>query len=118
MQKWLANWRRRHQHPVSRALHAIAIPLLPIAGGLALVQLFDGAWSLWWRPVGLLAISFALQWFGHAIEGNDMGELILIKKALGRDYVAVSPRFESRTGSSDTIDDEDRRSPRVASEQQ
>ena len=118
MQEWLANWRRRHQHPVSRALHAIAIPLLLSAGGLALVQLLDGAWSLWWRPACLLAISYGLQWLGHTIEGNDMGELILIKKALGRDYVVISPRFDSRTGSSDTIANKARRSARVVSEQQ
>jgi hypothetical protein len=37
---------------------------------------------------------FALQFFGHIIEGNTMGELILFKKWLGKPYVAVSPRFE------------------------
>lgn len=47
---------------------------------------------MWWRPVGLLVVSYALQWIGHRVEGNDMGEVILIKKWLGRPYVAVAPR--------------------------
>jgi len=83
------NWRDRHQHPVSFSLHAVAIPMLVFAGVLAAIQLIDGAWSLWWRPVGLIVVSYVLQWMGHRIEGNDMGEVILIKKLLGRPYVAI-----------------------------
>lgn len=90
---WLNKWLQRHQHPASRALHAVAIPMLPAAGILAIVQLSAGAWGVWWRPFGLLVVSYLLQWFGHRIEGNDMGEVILLKKLLGRDYVAVSPRY-------------------------
>jgi uncharacterized membrane protein YGL010W len=89
------NWRERHRHPVSLALHALAIPMLPVAGVLAVAQLIDGAWSLWWRPVGLIAISYFLQWVGHRVEGNDMGEIILIKKMLGRPFVAVSRKATS-----------------------
>lgn len=70
--------------------------MLPLAAVLVVAQLFDGAWSLWWRPVGLFVISYALQWAGHLIEGNDMGELILIKKLLGKPYVAVAPRYAQR----------------------
>jgi len=98
MPRWLGNWLERHQHPLSRALHGVAIPMLPAAGIVAVVQWAQGAWSLWWRPVTLLVLSYALQWIGHRIEGNDMGEVILIKKALGRPYVAVSPRYRARTG--------------------
>ena len=83
------NWRERHRHPVSLGLHAVAIPMLVLAGGLIVVQIIVGAWSLWWRPVVLFAISYLLQWTGHAVEGNDMGEVILIKKLLGKPFVAV-----------------------------
>jgi|CXWL01.1.fsa_nt_gi uncharacterized membrane protein YGL010W len=83
------SWRERHCHPVSLALHAVAIPMLVPAGVLVVVQLIDGAWNLWWRPVVLVALSYILQWIGHAVEGNDMGELILIKKLFGKPYVAV-----------------------------
>ncbi len=86
------NWRQRHRHPASIALHVVAIPMLVVAGGLIVVQLFDGAWNLWWRPVALVLVSYVLQGIGHAIEGNDMGEVILIKKWLGKPYVAVGPQ--------------------------
>ena len=76
--------------------------MLPLAGYLVVVQLRDGAWSLWWRPVGLVVLSYALQWVGHRIEGNDMGELILAKKWIGKPYITVSPRYNRslRRGSS------------------
>lgn len=68
-----------------------------LAAGLLLGawQLWHGMWSLWWRPVGLIVISYVLQGIGHAVEGNDMGEVVLIKKLLGRPYVAVAPRYQS-----------------------
>ncbi len=88
------NWRQRHRHPASLGLHAVAVPMLVLAGVLVVVQLIDGAWHLWWRPVGLVVASYVLQWIGHAIEGNDMGEVILIKKLLGRPYVAVVPKAD------------------------
>ena len=90
---WLNNWLLRHQHPVSFWLHMLGIPLTLAAVALALVQLADSRWGLWWRPVLLLVAGYLLQWIGHAIEGNDMGEIILIKKLLGRPYIAVSPRY-------------------------
>jgi hypothetical protein len=67
--------------------------MIPAALLLAAVQLYDGAWGLWWRPFGLLTLSYLLQWLGHRLEGNDMGEVILLKKLVGRPYVAVAPRF-------------------------
>ncbi len=96
MPQWVRTWLQRHQHPLSQVLHAVGIPLLPWAAVLIVVQLADGAWSLWWRPVALVAVSYLLQWVGHCVEGNTMGELILIKKALGKPYVAISPRYADR----------------------
>lgn len=93
MSAWLAHWLERHQHPVSRFLHAVGIPLAIVAVVLAFVQLAAWRWDLWYRPVVLLAAGYLLQWMGHVIEGNDMGEVILVKKLLGRPYVAVSPRY-------------------------
>ncbi len=40
---------------------------------------------------------YALQFAGHAIEGNDAGELILFKRLLGRPYVAVARRKASKS---------------------
>src|SRR5688572_27265558 len=91
---WLANWLERHQNPVSFWLHMVGIPLTIAAVALAGIQLAAWRWDLWWRPAALLFIGYFLQWLGHVIEGNDMGEVILVKKLLGQSYVAVSPRYK------------------------
>lgn len=92
--KWWRHWLERHQSPASFWLHVVGIPLTIAFVPLALWQLSEWRWDLWWRPAGLLALGYLLQWIGHKLEGNDMGEVILIKKWLGRPYVAVSPRFQ------------------------
>ncbi len=96
MPGWLANWLERHQNRTSFWLHMIGIPMTIACVPLALVQLSRDQWDLWWRPVVLLAGGYLLQWIGHVIEGNDMGEIILIKKLMGRPYVAVSPRYAKK----------------------
>jgi hypothetical protein len=35
-----------------------------------------------------------LQYIGHKLEGNDVGEWAGIKKLLGLPYVGISPRWE------------------------
>ncbi len=94
MPGWMSNWLERHRHPGNRALHAVGIPTLAAGLILAIVQLIQWRWDLWWRPVVLIVISYVIQWIGHRIEGNDLGEVALLKKLLGRPYVAVSPRYE------------------------
>ncbi len=96
MPGWLANWLERHQNRTSFWLHMIGIPMTIACVPLAMVQLSRDQWDLWWRPVVLLAGGYLLQWIGHAIEGNDMGEIILIKKLMGRPYVAVSPKYAKK----------------------
>ena len=93
---WWSNWQSRHQHPASVGLHIVGIPLTIAAVALGVVQFIDWRWDLWWRPVGLLAGGYFLQWLGHRIEGNTMGELILILKWLGRPYAAISPKYQER----------------------
>jgi len=96
MPEWMKHWLARHQHPASQILHALGIPMLPVAIYVSITQLVDGAWSLWWRPVLLVVVSYILQGIGHYIEGNDMGELIVIKKMRGKSYIAISPRYETK----------------------
>ncbi len=98
MPGWLRNWFDRHQHPVSLALHVIGIPMTIAAVVLAGVQLARWQWPLWWRPAALLAGGYLLQWIGHRVEGNDMGEAVLIKRRLGKPYVAIAPGRKPRTG--------------------
>jgi hypothetical protein len=91
---WLQNWLERHQSAVSFWLHIVGIPLTIAAVLLAGYQLVLWRWDLWWRPAALLAAGYFLQFLGHLHEGNDMGEVVFFKRALGRPYVAISPRYD------------------------
>lgn len=91
--EWLQNWLLRHQSRTSLVLHLIGIPLTIIALFLALWQLHHGLWSLWWRPAVLFFLGYFLQYLGHRWEGNEMGEIILVKKKLGKPYIAIAPQY-------------------------
>lgn len=95
--RWLTNWLERHQTRLSFWLHMIGIPLTILALALAGYQLYLWRWDLWWRPAALLVVGYLLQLIGHTHEGNDMGEVILIKRMLGRPYVAVAPNRDDVT---------------------
>src|SRR5689334_3488123 len=79
------NWLERHQHPFSFWIHLIGIPLA--VAGVAL--LFVAPW--YWGLAAFVG-GYFLQWIGHRVEGNDVGEVIPFKKLLGLPYVAVVPR--------------------------
>lgn len=98
---WLRNWLERHQSRLSFWLHVVGIPLTLAGLLLALWQLYMAQWDpthweYWWRPAGLALAGYLLQYLGHLREGNDMGEIILIKRWLRRPYVAVSPRYRKK----------------------
>lgn len=97
MRRFLQNYRERHLHPGNMAFHAIGLPvtfILPIHF-LVWHKHYPASWALIAFVVG-----YVLQFIGHAIEGNDAGELILIKRWLGRPYVEFGPRHPSRRDSS------------------
>ena len=89
---WLREWLKRHQHPISFALHMVGIPMTIAAVVPLLIDITSlGMWAL----AALLFLGgYALQFLGHAIEGNDAGEMILVKKWLGKPYIAVAPRWK------------------------
>lgn len=100
MNKAFENWFQRHRHPVSLALHAVGIPAVVAGFGVLGVSAAKPIPHVGWWFAGLFAGGYALQFIGHAIEGNDAGELILVKKLLGKPYVAVAPP-KCREGSPD-----------------
>ena len=77
------NYALRHQHPANIVLHVIGLPLTFIAPIPLFVHVSD-----WWAA-GAFVAGYLLQFAGHAIEGNDAGEVILAKKMLGKPYVDV-----------------------------
>src|SRR5262249_60090879 len=80
LRKALRNWRERHQHPFNFAIHLLGIPLA-VSG---LVLLFFPPW--YWGVAALVA-GYALQFAGHQVEGNDVGEWAAVKRLLGLPYV-------------------------------
>jgi hypothetical protein len=80
-----ANWIDRHQHPFNYGIHLLGIPLTLI--GLVLLFVLP-----WYWGVGVFVLGYLLQFVGHRVEGNDVGELIPIKRALGLPVVAIIPR--------------------------
>jgi hypothetical protein len=87
LRKGLRNWRERHQHPFNFAIHLLAIPLA--VSGLFLLFFLP-----WYWGVGALALGYLLQYAGHAVEGNDVGEWAAIKRMLGLPYVGIAPRWQ------------------------
>jgi hypothetical protein len=79
-------WRLRHQHPVNFTLHLIGIPL-------ALAGLILLAFVSWPYALAGFCGGYLLQWIGHRIEGNDVGELIPFKRWLGLPVVAIAPQY-------------------------
>lgn len=78
------NWLLRHQHPLNYWLHVAGIP-----SAVASLPLF--VLAPWYWGAAALVGGYLLQWAGHRVEGNDVGELIPIKRALGLPTVAVAP---------------------------
>ena len=91
LRRGLANWLERHQHPFNRGIHLIGIPLALL---VAPILLFVMPWDAWYWAVLAFALGYVLQWVGHRVEGNDLGEWAAIKRLLGMPYVAVSPRWQ------------------------
>ena len=83
------NWLERHQNAFNFWIHLIGIPVA-MAGVLLLFV--DGRWG-----VAALVFGYLLQWIGHRVEGNDVGEFIPVKKMLGLPYVAIAPPRSSST---------------------
>lgn len=66
------SWAVRHRHPANYALHLFGIPMA-VAGVVFLI------FQAWLAGIILFVVGYALQFWGHAIEGNEVGEVTLIK---------------------------------------
>ena len=79
------NWLDRHQTPANFWIHMLGIPLA--FAGIPLLFLTE-----WYWGVGAIVVGYLLQWIGHRIEGNDVGEFIPVKRLLGLPVVAIAPQ--------------------------
>jgi len=90
------NWFVRHQDRGSMILHAIGIPLTIVAVPAVILAVVSGRVWLYGLAGAFVVAGYAMQFVGHWIEGNDAGEVILIKKLLGRPYKAIADRSKKQ----------------------
>jgi len=88
VQRFLSNYLERHRHPVNQLLHLVGVPVTFVVSVIFLVQ-NQGLMAL-----GCFIGGYLLQFIGHAIEGNDAGELILVKRIIGKPYIEFGPRSD------------------------
>lgn len=70
-----ARWAERHASPLNFLMHLIGIPLTVAALPVLIL------WSFPWAAALFIA-GYALQFIGHAIEGNKSGEQLLLERLL------------------------------------
>ena len=99
IRRFIANYLPRHTHPVNRGLHAVGVPLCFIVAPVAAIAGAD-----WYWHVGSFIGGYALQFAGHAIEGNDAGEVVFVKKMLGMPYTEYAPGSNSSSPEDSTDD--------------
>lgn len=98
LRRFLTNYLPRHRHPINRALHVVGVPLSFLVAPVLLLMGFP-----WWAHVGSFVAGYCLQFAGHAVEGNDAGEIVFAKRMLGLSYneYASSANASSDTKSTD-----------------
>lgn len=86
IRRFLNNYLPRHTNRINQALHLVGVPLTFVGTPVTLIE---GA--AWYYPLGCFVGGYLLQFAGHAIEGNDAGEVVFIKKMLGMPYTEYAP---------------------------
>lgn len=77
------NWLERHQNSFNFWIHMLGIPIA--FAGIPLLFVLPWYWGF-----GAILLGYFLQWLGHRVEGNDVGELIPVKKLLGLPVIAIA----------------------------
>jgi uncharacterized membrane protein YGL010W len=74
----IRNWLSRHRNPANFWIHMLGIPATIAAVPLAAA----GRWAM---AGAFFVAGYALQFLGHAVEGNRSGEAMLIRRLLRLD---------------------------------
>jgi len=69
---FLTDYCRRHAHPVNAVLHLIGVPMVLFG----LYELTQGKAA---QSFFLIVLGYLLQYLGHRAQGNEVGEVTLIK---------------------------------------
>lgn len=93
--RFAANYIQRHRNRANQILHIAGVPLTFVVSVVFLVE------QNWVAAAGCFVGGYVLQFVGHSIEGNDAGELILVKKMLGKPYREFAPEAVDQSKSAD-----------------
>ncbi len=96
---FLKNYLPRHRNRVNQGLHLIGVPLTFVGTPWTFLA---GA-APWWPCVCFVG-GYLLQFAGHAVEGNDAGEVVFLKKKLGMAYTEYGPAVGSSSNAEDNDD--------------
>lgn len=72
------NWLTRHKNTANYTIHMFAFLIGFAAPPVLLV------YKHWWWAAGLFVLGYAMQFIGHAIEGNKSGEELLLRRILNK----------------------------------
>jgi hypothetical protein len=92
MRRFFVNYIQRHQNRWNQLLHLVGVPLTFVVPIILLV-LGQGWWAL-----GAFLGGYGLQFLGHAIEGNDAGEVVLVRRWMGLPYTEFGPKSRPELG--------------------
>ena len=99
LRRFIVNYIERHRNRANQVLHIIGVPLTFVVSVIFLIQ------EKWMWALGAFIGGYLLQFAGHVIEGNDAGEVVLIKRMLGMSYNEFGPlskQSDSHDPSADT----------------
>ena len=99
IRRFITNYLPRHRNRTNQILHLIGVPLTFIRTPVAI-----GLTHGWLWPLACFVTGYALQFVGHAVEGNDAGEAVFVKKLLGKPYTEYAQESQ-RSSSVDQRDD-------------
>ena len=84
LRRIIRNWRERHRNSFNFWIHMIGIPMAVLGVVLLCLQ-------YWVAGAACFVGGYFLQYVGHRVEGNDVGEWAAIKRMLGLPYVGIAP---------------------------
>lgn len=99
IRRFLRNYLPRHRNRTNQLLHAVGVPLTFVGTPVCLI-----AGLSWYWAVACFVGGYALQFAGHAVEGNDAGEAVFVKKMLGLSYTEYGPNANSSSDSDSAAD--------------
>jgi hypothetical protein len=99
LRSFLKNYLPRHRNRWNQWLHLVGVPLTFVAPAVTLSLQLEWFWA-----AACFFGGYALQFAGHAIEGNDAGEVVFIRKMLGRPYTEYGPLSEYSRHSEESDD--------------